>query len=277
MNRSSFHHISRAIFFIRLLFCLLILNKTKAAPTYQYNTCSNTTYTPNRTYETNLKTLLSVLSSNSTTITNGFSNYIVGYSPSNIAYSLFLFRGDVSTDVYRDYVTTATKDVLQKCPNSKVVTIWYDECILRYSNQSIFYIDDQSGPLILVNIENTMDPNRFRDVLRGVLDDIVTRASNNFSGKKFATKEANFTSLQKPYGLAQCIPDITSFDCNKCLRNAISSFQNCCDGRKVREFCILAVLSSLRLTLFTPLLLLPLHHCLCQSFFFILLLYKLCN
>ena len=37
MNPSLFHHISRAIFFICFLFCLLILNKTKAARTYQYN------------------------------------------------------------------------------------------------------------------------------------------------------------------------------------------------------------------------------------------------
>ncbi|KAL7213339.1 hypothetical protein ACSBR2_015955 [Camellia fascicularis] len=28
------------------------------------------------------------------------------------------------------------------------------------------------------------------------------------------------------------MPDITSFECNKCLRNAISSYQNCCDGKK---------------------------------------------
>ncbi|CAL5408513.1 unnamed protein product [Camellia sinensis] len=233
MNPSSFHHISGAIFFIHLLFCLLILNKTKAAPTNQYDICPNTTtYTPNSTYETNLKTLLSVLSSNSTTTTNGFSNYTTGHSPADTAYGLFLCRGDVSTDVCRDCVTTATKDVLQKCPNLKVATIWYDQCILRCSNQSIFSIDDQSGPVILYNIETITDPNRFRDVLAGVLDDIVTRASNNLSGKKFATKEANFTSLQKLYGLAQCMPDITSFDCNKCLRNAISSYQNCCDGKK---------------------------------------------
>ncbi|KAI7999680.1 Cysteine-rich receptor-like protein kinase 25 [Camellia lanceoleosa] len=233
MNPSSFHHIPGAIFCIRFLFCLLILSKTKAAPTYQYNTCPNTTtYTPNSTYETNLKTLLSVLSSNSTTTTNGFSNYTAGHGPSDTANGLFLCRGDVSTDVCRYCVTTAAKDVLQKCPNSKEVTIWYDECILRYSNQSILSIDDQSGPLILINIENITDPNRFRDVLGRVLDDIVTRASNNLSGKKFATKEANFTSLQKLYGLAQCIPDISILDCNTCLRNAIASFQDCCNGRK---------------------------------------------
>ncbi|KAI7999956.1 Cysteine-rich receptor-like protein kinase 25 [Camellia lanceoleosa] len=241
MNPSSFFHISRAIFFVRFLFCFLILNKTKADPTYQYNTCPNTTtYTPNSTYQTNLNTLLSVLSLNSSTTTSGFSNFTAGSSP-DTAHGLFLCRGDVSTevchgnismDVCHECVTTATKDVLQKCPNSKVVTIWYDECILRYSNQPILSIDDQSGPLILINIENITAPNRFRDVLGGVLDDIVTRASNNLSGKKFATKEANFTSLQKLYGLAQCIPDISSLDCNTCLRKAISSFQECCDGRK---------------------------------------------
>ncbi|KAL7213362.1 hypothetical protein ACSBR2_015976 [Camellia fascicularis] len=46
--------------------------------------------------------------------------------PPNIAYGLFLCRGDVPTTGCQDCVTTPTK-VVQRCPKSKNVIIWYDE------------------------------------------------------------------------------------------------------------------------------------------------------
>ncbi|KAL7213356.1 hypothetical protein ACSBR2_015970 [Camellia fascicularis] len=218
----------------RVLLCLSIVCflslKTKSTPNFLSINCPNTTsYTPNSTYETNLNTLFSSLSSNSRSI-NGFSNSTAGRNPPDIAYGLFLCRGDVSTAVCQDCVTSATKEVVQRCPKSKDVIIWYDECMLRYSNESIFSKSDESTGLILRNTQNFTDQTRFREILGGVMDDIATRASNGGSGKKFATKEANFSSLQKLYGLAQCTPDLTLLDCNKCLRDGISNFPSCCDG-----------------------------------------------
>ncbi|CAL5402732.1 unnamed protein product [Camellia sinensis] len=220
------------ILFLSILICLLSLTTTKASPNYLYTQCPNTrTYTPNSTYQSNLNTLFSVLASKCTT-SNGFYNFTAGLNPPDIAYGLFLCRGDVSTIICQDCVATAIKEVVQNCPNSKAVTIWYDECMLRYSNKSIFSISDQSSRLIFVNTENINDPKRFTNLLGKVMDDVATRASNGVSGKKFATREAGFSALQKLYGLAQCTPDLTTFDCNSCLRDAISSFPHCCDERR---------------------------------------------
>ncbi|KAI7999677.1 Cysteine-rich receptor-like protein kinase 25 [Camellia lanceoleosa] len=218
----------------RVLLCLsivcLLSLKTKSTPNFLSINCPNTTsYSPNSTYKTNLNTLFSSLSSNSTSI-SGFSNSTAGHNPPDIAYGLFLCRGDVSTAVCQDCVTTATKEVVQRCPKSTNVMIWYDECMLRYSNESIFSKSDESIGIILRNTQNFTDQTRFREILGGVMDDIATRASNGGSGKKFATREANFSSLQKLYGLAQCTPDLTVPECNKCLRNGISNFPSCCDG-----------------------------------------------
>ncbi|KAL7213352.1 hypothetical protein ACSBR2_015966 [Camellia fascicularis] len=219
---------------IDLFLCIVFLLslKTKATPTYLAIHCPNTTYTPNSTYQSNLNTLFSSLSSNSTTTTNGFSNSTAGLNPPDTAYGLFLCRGDVSTAVCQDCVSFATTDVVQKCPNSKVVTIWYDECMLRYSNQSIFSISDQSVWVILNVKQSVADLTRFREVLGGVMDGIATQASNGGSVKKFATSQANFSSLQTLYGLGQCTPDLTVSDCNTCFRNGISNFPSCCDGNQ---------------------------------------------
>ncbi|KAK7840155.1 cysteine-rich receptor-like protein kinase 25 [Quercus suber] len=39
----------------------------------------------------------------------------------------------------------------------------------------------------------------------------------------FATKEAAFSSSLTLYSLVQCTPDLSSFDCNKCLQGAIAN------------------------------------------------------
>ncbi|CAL5410850.1 unnamed protein product [Camellia sinensis] len=212
------------------MLCFLCLG-IKATPNFLSINCPNTTaYTPNSAFQSNLDKLFSIQSTSAFDLINGFDYSQVGSTAPDTAYGLLLCRGDVSAAVCQDCVSSATKEVVQRCPNSKNVIIWYDECMLRYSNESISSISDESTGFFLRNTQNFTDQTRFREILGGVMDDIATRASNGESGKKFATKEANFSSLQKLYGLAQCTPDLTLLDCNKCLRDGISNFPSCCDG-----------------------------------------------
>ena len=63
--------------------------------------------------------------------------------------------------------------------------------------------------------------------------DLVARAqSAQLGAKMFATKEAKFSSSLMLYSLDQCTPDISSFDCNKCLRGAIAYLPNRCSGKQ---------------------------------------------
>ncbi|CAA2958351.1 cysteine-rich receptor kinase 10 isoform X1 [Olea europaea subsp. europaea] len=57
----------------------------------------------------------------------------------------------------------------------------------------------------------------------------VVQATNKFSGKKFATKDADLTTSVKLYTLAQCRPDLSSEDCHFCLSNATSMLPTCCE------------------------------------------------
>ncbi|XP_060188082.1 cysteine-rich receptor-like protein kinase 10 isoform X2 [Lycium barbarum] len=194
--------------------------------------CPNTTsYSPNSTYSSNLKVLLSSLSSNASR-PSGFYNFTAGHTGSDIAYGLFLCRGDVSPNNCQNCVSTACKEILEKCPKEKVASIWYDECLLRYSNQSIFATEDLSGGLILFNTQNVSEPKRFLSVLGNTMKEIATVAAkeNDRSGKKFATKEASFSSLETVYSLAQCTPDLSESSCGNCLSNAIGKMPS--DGKK---------------------------------------------
>ncbi|KAI8525202.1 hypothetical protein RHMOL_Rhmol13G0210900 [Rhododendron molle] len=197
------HKIPRKALFALLICFISLIPITKGAdPNYLFMECPNatlsttSTYAANSTYQKNLNTLLSGLSSNSNKASDGFYNFTAGSSPPDVAYGHFICRGDLSAATCRDCVAYAAGDVVERCPGSKRVTIWYDECILRFK----------------------------------VLNDISARASSHESGRKFATGELSYSPLRTLYGLAQCTPDLSVSDCNSCLRTCISIFPSCCDA-----------------------------------------------
>ncbi|XAR65596.1 Non-specific serine/threonine protein kinase [Bertholletia excelsa] len=208
------------------LFLFLLCIRTRAAPKFFYSDCPNgTTYTPNSTYEANLKLLFSALSSNSTAV-NGFHNSTIGRNPPDVAYGFFLCRGDISPTVCQDCVSVAIGNVSRDCPNSKEAILWYDQCMLRFSNQSIFSRSDQMVGQTIPDSHNASDVNEFNGVVEAVMDDLRTRASSSESEKKFATGQKNLPSqavvgASTLFGLAQCTPDLTDLDCFQCLQDAV--------------------------------------------------------
>ncbi|THG04706.1 hypothetical protein TEA_017772 [Camellia sinensis var. sinensis] len=228
ITMNSSFNISSSLLFLCILICCLSL-RIKATPTFVDIFCPQTQQQLALAHTNATSTPSSSLSSNSTSI-NGFFYSYASLNPLDIAYGCLLCRGDVSTTVCQNCVSFATRDVLQKCPNSKVVTIWYDECMLRYSNQSIIDIADESIISCVSNTLNITNLTSFRGVLGGLMDDIVTRASNGRSSKKFTMGQANFSFLQTLYGLAQFTPDLIVLDCNKCLGISISIIPSSFDG-----------------------------------------------
>nr|GMD83090.1 cysteine-rich receptor-like protein kinase 25 [Ipomoea batatas] len=191
--------------------------------------CPNTsTYSPSSTYQSNLNSLLSTLSSNGDR-KNGFYNTTVRGGADATVYGLFMCRGDVSTDDCGSCVSNATTTISRLCPNEKTAIVWYDYCMLRYSNGDIFGRADQSVMLMLfneskANINNMSSP--FRQLVGNTLEQMAARVAggDGLSGKKFATQEANVTessSKERIYSLGQCTPDLSDTDCKTCLRSAI--------------------------------------------------------
>ncbi|KAJ9136291.1 hypothetical protein P3X46_033383 [Hevea brasiliensis] len=201
---------------------------------YLYTYCPNsTTYPVNSIYDRNLNSLLSSLSSNSTQ-KNGFYNTTAGQDPSNTAYGLYLCRGDVAMDVCQDCVVTASKEIVRKCPRNNESVIYYDECMLRYSNKSFFSQVQYRPWLPILNTQNVSEVERFMRLLEKTMNDTAARAANDQSGsgKKFATGEVNFTSFQSLYTLVQCTPDLSAQACNSCLHEAIARLPSCCEGKR---------------------------------------------
>ena len=208
---------------------------SEAAPNIRYWYCPDGyNFTPNSTYQSNLNHLLSSLSSNASR-EGGFYNTTVGKNSPNQIYGLFLCRGDVTTDVCQDCVAMAAKVVVQQyCPAGIEAIIWYDECMLRYSNESFFSIMNDWLTTDLCNDQNITVLDGFVQLLGSMMNDSVTRATaaGQPGATKFATKEANLSSSIALYSLVQCTPDISSSSCDTCLRGRVANLPVHCGGRK---------------------------------------------
>ncbi|XP_015885095.3 cysteine-rich receptor-like protein kinase 10 [Ziziphus jujuba] len=221
------------IAFVGLISLNLLIHVSQASPTYIGHGCTNSTtgtITRNSTYLSNLNLLLSSLTSNAT-IENGFYKTVVGRAPDAVI-GQFLCRGDVDTTFCGECVANASKEVLRWCPLEKGAVIWYDECLIRYAEGSVFIPNPGIVPeTYLSTKQNVSERDSFEQLLSGVMDSLATRAANSESGKKFATDDVNFNSTLTVYSLAQCTPDLSAEDCNTCLRSSVAWFPSCCTGK----------------------------------------------
>ena len=223
---------SKVNFVVHCLISILFII-SEAAPNFRSWCPDGYNFTPNSTYQSNLNHLLSFLSSNASR-EGGFYNTTVGQNSPNQIYGLFLCRGDVTTDVCKDCVATAAKVVVQQyCPTGIKAVIWYDECMLRYSNESFFSILSDWILNSSCNDQNITVLDGFDQLLGSMMNYLVTRATAAQPGDaKFATKEANLSSSITLYSLVQCTPDISSSSCETCLREVVANLPVHCSGRK---------------------------------------------
>lgn len=229
-------------FLILSLFGSLI-SLSAAAPNYNDIYCpNNATYESNNntTFQTNLNVLLSSLVSNATHA-DSYST-AMGFGSTNAVNGVFLCRGDVSSAACEECVATAATEIIRLCPNQTESIIWYDECMLRYTNRyfgptSIVPRANLKDDKNISIISTTSDLESFNEMLLSFLGDLAAEAAGSQTAKKFATGERNFTGSSSRqivtlYGLAQCMPGVTNAQCEECLVNASRTLPACCEGKQ---------------------------------------------
>ncbi|XP_041023459.1 LOW QUALITY PROTEIN: cysteine-rich receptor-like protein kinase 10 [Juglans microcarpa x Juglans regia] len=217
---------------VLLLMLAALSLTTLARPSSLYHVCENSTFSQNSLYNSSLKSLLSSLSSNVTRNIE-FYNTTSGQNTSDILYGLFLCRGDVSSQKCQACVATATKELATKCSKEKIAVIWYDECMIHYSNESIFSTVAVRPRISLLNTQNITEQDRFNRLVNTTMTDLASRASNfPIGAKKFGTNATKFSEFQNLYNLVQCTPDLSSTDCYQCLQTAINRLPICCNGKQ---------------------------------------------
>ncbi|KAL0763023.1 hypothetical protein Bca101_079174 [Brassica carinata] len=211
-------------------------------PTYVGYVCQpEKTYLKNSTYSSNLETLLSSLSSSyNQSFSYGFQRLKEGQNP-DMVFGLFLCRAYVSFEICRDCISFAVKDTLNHCPNEKEALIYYDECMLLYTDRNIL-LDPVTkiGELMVVNQQNATanNPVRFSKVVLSLMNEAADEATA--SPRKFAFKKENYAPSQTVYVLVQCMPDLTTVMCSSCLKQTIKNLPSDKIGaRLLSPSCIL--------------------------------------
>ncbi|XP_021296704.1 cysteine-rich repeat secretory protein 38-like [Herrania umbratica] len=216
--------------FASLLFLLTFAFLLQAAfgvnPIFHF--CSNTgnfsAYDP---YEGKLNKLTCYLSFQAPP--SGFGLGSTGQTP-NQAYGLALCRGDVSTPDCQTCVVEAGNEIGKLCPSNKGAIIWYDNCLLKYSDTEFFGQIDNKSMFYLWNGRVVSDPQSFNQKTKELLSQLAHEAYA--TPKLYATGETELYGSPKLYGLTQCTRDLSSSDCKKCLDGIIGKLPSCCDGQE---------------------------------------------
>lgn len=174
-------------------------------------------YTSGSTYQTNLNSLLSSLSTN--VDENGFYNASVGVN-NDTSYALVLCRGDLQLDTCRGCIQNTTTDIVRECPNQRQAVYWNDLCMVRYSDEPTFRTLEIYPGLNVSERGNVWNSEQFEEDRTNLIEDLMGQAANGTSLRKVAAGNRSRSELQRIYALVQCTPDLTSEDCTACLTNA---------------------------------------------------------
>ncbi|XP_047329808.1 cysteine-rich receptor-like protein kinase 26 [Impatiens glandulifera] len=214
---------SHLLQYLFLLFLIIGLAGAALGPNTGIMSCPENE-TISSEYRSNIDKLFSSL------LMNG--DFVIGFSNSSfgtgeVVYGLFLCRGDVNSSTCSKCVSTANSGLLNVCRRqSNKAGAWYDDCMLRYSNETTFSKLDQSVNRLVMGWMDLSNSTRLMEVLgQDKLNDVINRAANGGSLKKYAVGEADFNSTKKVTVYGQCTPDISASDCQTCLRTANASLE----------------------------------------------------
>ncbi|XP_062087502.1 cysteine-rich receptor-like protein kinase 10 [Humulus lupulus] len=222
---------------------LIIQARTEAAAapgnngTYISHACKNSTDLKyDSTYESSLEDLLSSLST-AARGKNDFNYATSGRGLRGVVFGLFLCRGDVTSLVCQQCIASASTHLPSLCPANKEAIIWYDKCMLRYSDQPIFNVPSLT-PVNFNTSRKHSNDDQFQLLRDSFISGLEVQAAySHEQSRKFAVGKQNLTSSgsETMYGLVQCTPDLSVADCSKCFLSAKLEIPRCCAGdRSVR-------------------------------------------
>ncbi|PON48524.1 Gnk2-like domain containing protein [Parasponia andersonii] len=214
------------------IFSLIFLHAATAADPLFHFCFNKENFTANSPFAANLNELIN----NRLPIKvppTGFGVSSTGQGGDSQVNGLGLCRGDVTTENCKACVVDAAKELQQRCPYNKGAVIWYDNCLLKYSDEYFIGQIDSRNRFYMWNVQDVKDPESFNPKVKELLSGLSNEASK--TSRLYSTGELEFAAAgpdSKLYGLAQCTRDLKGIDCKKCLDDAISELPNCCTGKR---------------------------------------------
>lgn len=223
-------NLRKTLFFLSFFLAKLVFPTISQPPFFDKACSDKGNYTTNSPFKKNLDAVLFSLSSNNH-FDSGFYNASSGENPDR-ATAMALCRGNVAFEKCRSCVNDSAHRIIQECPNQKEAVGWYQDCQIRYSNNSIFGVRDSSVMRAYMNLQKSPDPIGFSQTLRSLLDGLRNEAASGTSTRKSAAGQLAVPSpsVDTIYALVDCFPDLSSLDCNGCLSQLQSYIPACCNA-----------------------------------------------
>ncbi|KAL0877799.1 hypothetical protein Bca101_027505 [Brassica carinata] len=195
-------------------------NPTSSTPltdTFIFAKCSPDKFSPGSAYETNLNSLLSSLASS--TVASRYNNLTVGVKPEPAAtvYGLFQCSVDLDATSCSSCVSRAIALVGNTCPNSYSVFLQMQSCLVRFDKNSFFGLQDKTEML-----KKCGQPMGFND------QDGLTRVSDVMGSLSSGSGPDRTGGNGDVRGVAQCMGDLSSAQCQDCLTDAIGRLRSDC-------------------------------------------------
>lgn len=141
---------------------------------------------------------------------------------------LALCRGDIGSDRCFRCLNKAMIHVQSDCQRKKDAVIWFNNCMLRYSNKDFFGEIDSNHTMLLRETRNAANPIDFDKKVIEMMNKLMRKAY--ISPLLFATGQMEIRSEGRLYGLVQCTKDLSGGDCKTCLETAISQISGSWGG-----------------------------------------------
>ncbi|KAI4312383.1 hypothetical protein MLD38_037194 [Melastoma candidum] len=191
---------------------LLLLCRSAALRRFFMVHCSLEDYPQRSKYSSNLSHLLQRCVYEKGKI-SFFYNVSEGGAPDTV-YGHFLCRADIPADVCQSCINSGISHIFTACYGKKEAIVWYDKCLLQYSNRSIKFMESASPTESFIKAESPY-PDVIGTNLTNLLDNVTDLAiASDFH---YAASYLVISSSIQVYVRAQCMPDLTRLDCRTCL------------------------------------------------------------
>ena len=141
-----------------------------------------------------------------TEINNGCYNFSYGQDADTV-YSIALCRPDIRPDDCRSCIRNACDSLVRNCPNFVEAIGGLDNCMVRYTNRSIFNRMEQGPYFWVYDVRfNVSDVVGFNQSLMTLLGRLSDQAAEGDSRYKYAMDQiADDRNFRIIYALVQCV------------------------------------------------------------------------
>uniref|UniRef100_A0A0A0KHX1 Gnk2-homologous domain-containing protein n=1 Tax=Cucumis sativus TaxID=3659 RepID=A0A0A0KHX1_CUCSA len=189
----------------------------------------------NSTYQKNLESLLSSVSSDPQLINYGFYNLTVGEEAERVN-AIALCIGDTSTERCRICVDESSWKILEDCPSENGGIVWYNQCLLGYSGSGNY---DWGRESIFNGNKASTNRDKFVEAVKRLMGRLRVEAALGNSTRKMGKGEIS-AGNETVYGLVQCMPEMSSGDCDNCIGEGLALISEARMGARIfRGGCVL--------------------------------------